>query len=771
LESFETHAYDWFLNLRQTQPPFPEDVANSSFGQGIWQPGPNGREHVTDGNTSWGSPYQVVTPILQHNLGPHPALMLNLHFSPQRGVMIDNIITCVNEANAGGGSLEACMGGAVTDMINLTSQTEDPGPSALLFEPIFPARDNTTLVGFLASSIAWRESLQDVFNDDVSGVDCVLTTPGNIFTYGVQNGVPYDRGYGDLHDRSYNNLRNNITLTPDGLFSSFSTPYQLELYPNSDFFETYETDNPRNATIGAVCIIVFVSLLFFVYDFCVRKEFDARQDLLEAKRLFVRFVSHEVRTPLNTVCMGLALMQEEMGIAMGAVQRGGLTNTNEKDQPTTNNNRDGSKLEEKDFTGKTVTGEQAFEWMSLSQEVLNNAQASVDVLNDLLNYDKIQMGKLSLELSILSLWDLLESTVGEFKLAAQERKVKLDLDFSQVIQAYETAAADDEEEGTRKHDTSSKLMKVRRVVGDTVRLSQVIRNLVSNGLKFTPEDGNLTVSSRVELANDKPLVEKTFRLTNGRDVVLEREGVVYVDVTDTGVGMNTEQVRTVFDDGTQFNVNALQAGKGSGLGLYIAKGICKQHGGSLECRSQGLGKGTTFTLKMPLYHLPDSSTNTEGTDDHCNTDESHDNHSDEEEWFPLRILCVDDSLPNLKLLTRMLSNRGHQCAGAANGKEAVDLVQANVEAFDTILLDFEMPVMNGPTACEHIRQLGCSAFVVGITGNVLPEDVARFKDAGANAVLPKPFKLAALEQLWTEYGVSGSNQSSKEETQEGPSKP
>mmetsp|Transcript_6804 Transcript_6804/g.17529 ORF Transcript_6804/g.17529 Transcript_6804/m.17529 type:complete len:971 (+) Transcript_6804:35-2947(+) len=757
LSDFETHAYDWFLNLRQSQPPFPDSVANSSFGQGIWQPGPDGRAHVTDGSTSWGSPYEIVTPILQHNLGAHPALMLNLHFNPTRGVMIDNIITCVNQSITNGDSIDHCLGGAVTDMINLTSQTEDPGPSALLFEPIFPAFDNRTLVGLLASSIAWRESLEDVFNEDVSGVDCVLTTPGNTFTYGVRDGVPYDRGFGDLHDSSYNHLRHNITLTPDDLFSEFSTTYQLEMYPNSEFFETYETNNPRNATIGAVCIIVFVSALFFVYDFCVHKEFDARQELLEAKRMFVRFVSHEVRTPLNTVCMGLELMQEEMVNAMDAARRSGTGNANKDSQDKKETKHTSTpKLQGEQLVGKTVKGEDAFEWLSLSQSVLNNAQASVDVLNDLLNYDKVQMGELSLELSVVSLWELLDSTVNEFRLAAQERKINLSLDFGDVAKAYGDSPELEPASKKTGVDQLSKSTQARRVVGDVVRLSQVIRNLVSNGLKFTPEDGGLSVLARVEIVDAKAApVEKTFKLSNGRKMILQREGVVFVDVTDTGAGMTPEQVETVFNDGTQFNANTLQGGGGSGLGLFIAKGICKQHGGSLGCKSDGLGNGTTFTLKLPLYKVPGPQPNhAEGAAEIPNPTEDT-GESDEEENRSARILAVDDSLSNLKLLTRMLTNRGHHCIGASNGEEAVNLVEQNISAFDSILLDFEMPVMNGPTACAHIRKLGCSAFIVGITGNVLPEDVARFKEAGANAVLPKPFKLASLEQLWSEYGVTG----------------
>ena len=281
--------------------------------------------------------------------------------------------------------------------------------------------------------------------------------------------LPFCRGEGDMHEISHQELKQEIILTPPDMFSNTSAIYKLAVYPTEEFFDTYRTRNPRAATIGAVCIILFTAALFFLYDFCVRKEFDARKDLLEAKRMFVRFVSHEVRTPLNTVCMGLTLMQEEIVQAMG-LKHGSLQ----------------KELKRQDFQNKQVAGEKAFEWMSLSQEVLINAKASVDVLNDLLNYDKVQQGNFHLELSIFSMWTMLESTVAEFKLAALERKVNLRLDFSAIA---DIARGLEEEAAPQTEAALPSDVRAMRVVGDNVRLSQVVRKLVSNGLKFTPEDG------------------------------------------------------------------------------------------------------------------------------------------------------------------------------------------------------------------------------------------------------------------------------------------
>jgi CheY-like chemotaxis protein len=146
------------------------------------------------------------------------------------------------------------------------------------------------------------------------------------------------------------------------------------------------------------------------------------------------------------------------------------------------------------------------------------------------------------------------------------------------------------------------------------------------------------------------------------------------------------------------------------------------------------------------------------------------------------VLVVDDVTSNLKMMTRLLMRGGVQeCIQAGNGQEAVEAylkardaavaLQAqnmelqcieegdgesvaqmgsvpHVEPFDAILMDFEMPVMNGPTATAKLRALGCTAPIIGITGNVLPTDVQLFRDHGANAVLPKPLKIADLELVW-----------------------
>ena len=176
----------------------------------------------------------------------------------------------------------------------------------------------------------------------------------------------WKRGEGDLHDATYGEYQEHIVLTSDDLFSPASATYILTLYPNEDLFDVFSTPGPVVACVGSVLIIIFTSLLFFGYDSCVRKEFNAKHDLLAAKRQFVRFVSHEVRTPLNSVCMGLSLMQEEIAHALGVEAEG---------DSYTSSRRPRKKPE----AVKAIAKENAADWFGLTKETLQNAQSAVDV--------------------------------------------------------------------------------------------------------------------------------------------------------------------------------------------------------------------------------------------------------------------------------------------------------------------------------------------------------------------------------------------------------
>ena len=250
----------------------------------------------------------------------------------------------------------------------------------------------------------------------------------------------------------------------------------------------------------------------------------------------------------------------------------------------------------------------------------------------------------------------------------------------------------------------------------------------------------------------------SFVLKNGDELSAPASGMIRIAVTDNGAGMSPEQLGKLFRDGVQFNVNELQKGQGSGIGLYISKGIMEQHGGTLVATSPGLGLGTTFTMSLPLFHIPDAVLGKEIVSEESNGSSRF--NACQIEPMCLKVLIVDDAATNRKLLRRLLTNHGHTCDEAENGRVAITKAEEAMKAgtpYETILMDYEMPVVNGPQASQEMRRMGCDSFIVGITGNVMSEDVHLFKSCGANAVLPKPFRLADLDQLWVEYGISGNS--------------
>ena len=135
----------------------------------------------------------------------------------------------------------------------------------------------------------------------------------------------------------------------------------------------------------------------------------------------------------------------------------------------------------------------------------------------------------------------------------------------------------------------------------------------------------------------------------------------------------------------------------------------------------------------------------------------------------MRILVVDDALTNRKLCMRLLERAGHDTEGVCDGREAVEMVRESLETgklYDCILLDYEMPIMRGPRACQLMRKMGCSSYIAGVTGNVMSEDVDHFRKCGADWVLPKPFRLESLEQQWIEQGIVPRSTTGSEETAE-----
>lgn len=604
------------------------------------------------------------------------------------------------------------------------------------------------MVGVLATGIVWSENMVGVFTANVNGIYIIISTPTEKLSYQVIKGKVTFLGTGDFHDPEYDSMKKEGGITPPGLFAPQSVPYTITLYPSDVVYAMYSTKNPYYATVGAICVMFFTVLMFLAYDFMVQREFSAKAELLKAKRHFMRYVSHEVRTPLNSVCMGLSLMQEEIQSKLSSTDRNG--------------GKDAS-----------ITIDEATAWLNLSRDVHVSAQSATNVLNDFLNYDKIESRQLTLEMSVIPIQFLINQISKEFCLSALEKSINLSVTQEKVnaadvapVTTYTKGNTINKIKSIKKtkldhsDEIESQLLEDQVVVGDKARLSQVVRNVISNAIKFTPKNGSITIKSTWIVAT---VSESTsINLQDGQAEDLHQTGWIELEVEDTGPGMTEDQLKTVFESGVQFNANKHQKGGGSGLGLFIAKGIVDQLNGTLTVHSDGLGKGTSFFCKLPLFCKPKEQKFDNipiQPRDESVTERISSSWLDEQNEHDLyyRILVVDDAPMNRKLLARLLMKRGHHVDMAKDGLQAYEMVKEQVQEgqrYDTILMDFQMPVMDGPTSTQQIRMEGCDSFIVGITGNVLPQDIEHFKVCGADGVLAKPFQIEELESMWIEYGVT-----------------
>ena len=320
------------------------------------------------------------------------------------------------------------------------------------------------------------------------------------------------------------------------------------------------------------------------------------------------------------------------------------------------------------------------------RKIIETAEVLTRILNDILDFSRIEEGKLLLESRPFNLSELIESSASLFHADAKRRGLAF------VVQAEVP------------HDA--------RLLGDPTRLKQVVNNLLSNAMKFT-------LQGHVRLAVDC-------------EVGTGAEALLRVRISDTGIGMAPEVVQRLFQRFEQADAGIFRRFGGTGLGLAICKGIVDAMGGRLAVESQ-LGKGTSFLLEVPLRRMTlAADTLTQDTN----------------EPLPhLDVLVVDDVPMNRELIARMLRAGGHSVREAADGDQAVALAEA--QRFDLILMDIDMPVMDGLEASRQIRNRPCAnryTPIIALTGHAFEDDVLKAKASGIDEHLAKPIVFTKLKQ-------------------------
>lgn len=261
-----------------------------------------------------------------------------------------------------------------------------------------------------------------------------------------------------------------------------------------------------------------------------------------------------------------------------------------------------------------------------------------------------------------------------------------------------------------------------RLQGDPTRLNQIVLNLAGNAVKFT-EHGTVTI----HVACGTEPVRSPDRIT------------LVVSITDTGIGIPPDRLERIFEEFTQAYSDTTRKYGGTGLGLTISKRLTDLQGGTIAVTSEQ-GKGSTFTVSIP-YSIAGGS----GGDVPAR---AMDREPDPTALRDLRILLAEDNAFNAMVAQDELADAipGARVEVAANGRIAVELVKAN--DYDLILMDVQMPEMNGYDATRAIRALPGDKGripIVAMTANVLKEEVERCREVGMNSYAPKPFKREELE--------------------------
>jgi len=346
----------------------------------------------------------------------------------------------------------------------------------------------------------------------------------------------------------------------------------------------------------------------------------------------------------------------------------------------------------------------------------SSAEGLMTVINDVLDYSKLEAGEMKIESIPYEPLSVTRGTVAAVQTACREKKLSLKVDWDKNI-PY-------------------------RLLGDPNRLRQILLNLLSNSLKFTKR-GGIQVRTCTLDSMDEFVQKHTHQSTisEGTACQSNQKWVKYT-VSDTGVGIGEEHQKLVFQKYNQGTLSVASNFGGTGLGLSICQLLVQSMGGEIGVDSQ-LGKGSSFWFLLPA--VPVSRPDADNEAGKVEVDEKR------EESTGLHILVAEDNGVNQKLIANMLKRLGHTSTIAENGQIAIDmLLQENGSQFDLVLMDVQMPVMDGVEATSRLRTLGFVDLpILGLTASVKQSD---YRDLGFDDWLSKPIPLKDLKEkrlCWT----------------------
>ena len=320
-----------------------------------------------------------------------------------------------------------------------------------------------------------------------------------------------------------------------------------------------------------------------------------------------------------------------------------------------------------------------------------SAENMLGLLNDILDFSKVEARRMQLEEVSFSPSVLCDFAVKTMRVHATGKPIEVEYDATGALP--------------------------ERVLGDPTRIQQVLVNLIGNAIKFTPS-GSVRLSARVDQSS---ATEGWVRLCFA--------------VADTGIGITEDQQRRIFRPFEQADGSVTRRYGGTGLGLAISSELARLMGGWIDVQSKP-GEGSTFRfyarLRLPDGSSPEKEAGAPGT---------------AAPLGPLRILVAEDNFVNQKVVVRMLEKRGHKVSVAQTGVETLHL--ASGESFDIILMDVQMPDLDGLEVCRRLRAQGNGARtpIIALTAYAMKGDREMCLDAGMDGYLPKPLREDDLMEM------------------------
>ena len=348
------------------------------------------------------------------------------------------------------------------------------------------------------------------------------------------------------------------------------------------------------------------------------------------------------------------------------------------------------------MSGLLLRSELDEEQRDYAATILTSSEALLTIINDILDFSKIEAGRMDLEVAPFDLRECVEGAVTLIGTLASEKGISLSSELRDGIPEV--------------------------VLGDVSRVRQILLNVLNNAVKFT-EAGSVTLTAESSPPREDGQIE------------------LHISVRDTGMGIPPDRIDRLFQSFSQTDASISRRFGGTGLGLAISKRLAEAMGGTMWAESEGAGRGSTFhvtiaTRAAAADAVPSGAAPRPG---------SHDLDPEQATRHPLRILLVEDNAVNQKLALRLLSRMGYRADVAANGLEAIDAVER--QPYDIVLMDVQMPEMDGLEATRHIVdnvEATRRPWIVAMTANAMDGDREQCIEAGMQGYISKPIRVEEL---------------------------